>query len=233
MNPRTLRIVILVLGAAILVVTGALVRFLVTMDPTTPRNEMDRAFVAAQEAVRANPDDAASRVKLAAALIERGDAGGAEEQARIAVRLDPTDPSTFYVLGLALSAQGKDEAAVAELEKAAQTGGQVAGFYQDAWMALGRAYERSGEESKSIAAMSKALGFGPENVLIIYERGAMYERLKMWVEALDDYAAALEYVPDHKPSREGFDRVKGAHPEAFETLRKLYNEATSTTAPGR
>jgi tetratricopeptide (TPR) repeat protein len=221
-------IVALVVGIAVL--GFALARFAVTGGSRTPRTELERAVLAAEEAVRANPQDEPSRIKLAAVYLERGDISAAIEQAKNAARLDPKDPSPLYVLGLAEMQRGDPKAAITYLKKASDTKGQLAQFYQDTLMALGRAYEKDGNPTDAIASMSRALNYGPENVILLYERGQMYERAQNWAGAMDDYAAALEYVPDHEPSRKAFDALKAAHPDVFEKLRKQY-EATSGVTP--
>lgn len=209
----------------------ALARYAMTGASGTPRTELERAVVAAEQAVRANPQDHASRVKLAAAYLERGDVSAAIEQATTSVRLDPKDPSGYYVLGLAETKRRDAPSAIKHLQKAVGTKGQLAQFYQDAHMALARAYEQNGQGKDAIAAMSRALDSGPENVIILYERGKLYERQQNWKSAMEDYAVALEYVPNYDPARTAFEALKKTHPDVFQQLQRYYNETTTGAVP--
>jgi tetratricopeptide (TPR) repeat protein len=230
MTSRTtsvLRIVNIALVAAIVVALGAVVVRVIGTDPASPKTELERASFAAEEAVRANPEDAASRIKLAAAYLERDNAAAAVEQAEIGIRLDPNNPTGYYMLGLAQTALGRTDEAIQTLTRAVETEGQVAQFYQDAWLALSRAHEQAGNDDEALRAMSLAVSNGPENVVLLFERGRLYERFENWEGAMEDYAAALEYVPDYEPAADAFERLKTEHPDVFEKLQEFY-EGTST-----
>jgi tetratricopeptide (TPR) repeat protein len=225
-----LRTGILVLAVALVALSGLTVWRIMTQDPTTPRSELDRAVLTDEQAVKADPEDPAARIKLAAAYVERGNTAAAIEQAKIAIRLAPQDPSGYYVLGLAQVKARDFDQGIANLQKAASTEGQLAPFYQDVWLALARVYQRQDRLEDALRAMSKALSYGPENALLLYERGRLNEQAKRWMDAMDDYAAALEYLPQYQEARERFEALKKAHPAEYEKLRKLY-EATSTAEP--
>lgn len=212
-----LRVATVVLVIAIVGVGALMVREIAFRDPT-PRTEAERAVVAAEQAVRANPEDPAARVKLAAAYLEQGATRSAAEQAEIAVRLAPADPAGYYVLGIAQRRNGDNEAAIRNLEKAVGTEGQVAAFYQDAYAALARAYEDMGDIDKALEMMDESINNGPENVVLLVERAQMYERLERWAEALFDYTLAMRYVPDYEPAVERFDEIAAQHPDAYDTV---------------
>jgi tetratricopeptide (TPR) repeat protein len=225
-----LRTGILVLAVALVVLAGLTVWRIVTQDPSTPKSELDRAVLTAEEAVKANPEDPAARVKLAAAYVERGNTSSAIEQAKIAIRLAPQDPSGYYVLGLAQVKADDLDQGISNLKKAASTEGQLAPFYQDVWLALARAYEKQDKLEDALTAMTKALGYGPENALLLYERGRLNEQAKRWMDAMDDYAAALDYLPQYREAQERLEALKKAHPAEYEKLLKLY-ETTPTSEP--
>jgi tetratricopeptide (TPR) repeat protein len=214
-----LRGVIIVALIGLVVVLGLFVRFIVTGGLSdVPRTEIERAVFAAEEAVRANPNDPIARVKLAAAYLEQNSPGRAEEQARIALRLKPDEPSAHYVLGLALYKQGKNKEALGELTTAVNTQGQLAGFYMDAYVALGRVQEDLGDLEAAEDSFTKAINYGPENSLLLYERGKFYERQKNWEMALYDYGWALTYTPDYEPARKAFDKIAADHPKELEKV---------------
>jgi len=233
------RIITIVLVLA-LVVMGLLIfrEVLFASSDAAPTTEVERATQAAQEAVKANPQDPIARIKLAAAYLEQKNTAGSVEQAQTAIRLAPDDPAGHYILGLAFSAKGDAEAAVVELKKAAETEGQQAGFYQDAYVALARAQEKTGDLQAAIKSMNKAIDYGPENTLLLYERGQMFERNEKFVDALLDYSRALAYVPDWEEAMTAFSRVASAHPDAlekakeFEDVQNVSLETTATSPHG-
>ena len=155
-SPRmvtALKAVIAVCAVGLIVLAGLFVRFVISggLGDNAPRSEIERGVFAAEEAVQANPKDPIARVRLAAAYLERKSPRLAEEQAQLAIRLAPKDPSGYYVLGLAQTALNQNDAAIVSLEKASNTKGQQAPFYQDSFTALARAYERAGDQKKAMS----------------------------------------------------------------------------------
>lgn len=229
---QVLRIVQVALVVGIMIVVAAVALEVISSDPSTPRTELERAQFAAEEAVRANPKDQASRIKLAAAYLERGNAVGALEQADIAIRLDPNDPTGYYIKGMAQHKLDRLPEAESSLQKAVDTDGQLAQFYQDAWLSLSRVQEDRGDEEQALISLTRAVNFGPENAILLYERGGFYERQEQWERAMEDYAAALEYVPNYEPAQEAFQRLKSEQPAVFKKLQEIYGfEQTSTAEP--
>lgn len=192
-----------------------------------PRSELERGVVTAEEAVEANPDDPVARIKLAAAYLEQGSVGLAEEQAKAGLRLAPEEPAGHYVMGLVLVERGRVEEAIEELETAAANKGQLAQFYQDAYLALARAQERAGDRTKAARAYQKAIDQGPENAIVLYERGRFFERGKEWQNALYDYGWAITYSPGYEDAEKRFIALKRAHPIEF---AKLSAQAASESA---
>lgn len=232
MNPRALpvlKIVTIVLIVAIAVIAALFVQFFLSRNAaTTPRTELERAVYAAEEAVRANPESGDARIKLAAAYLESGAVEAAREQAQIATRIAPNDPNGYYILGLVESKAGNNAKAIELLRKAANTKGQLAGFYQDVWRAMSSAYERSGDTSEAIGAMNMALNQGPENAELLVNRGRLYESEKRWADALYDYSLAVQFSPDHKEAMDSVRRIAKAHPDALAEVKKKFE----ITPPG-
>lgn len=227
-----LRIVTFVLVAAILGVAGLMVRYLVVnAGNSTPRTELERAVFAAEQAVTADPEDPTARIKLASAYLEQGAVAAAREQANIAARLAPNDPAVYYIRGLAEARDGDDEAAIKTLTKAAGMKGQLAGFYADVWAAIAAAEERTGDTKAAIAAIDEALNNGPENAVLLYERGRLYEESGRPADAYFDYVQVVNFVPDHTEANEGLTRIAKQNPEAVEQARKRFELETSTTIP--
>jgi len=226
-----LKAVIVVALVGLLVVAGLFVRYVVTGGLNdTPKTEAERGVVAAEQAVRANPKDAIARVKLAAAYLSQKSPRRALEQAKIAVRLAPKEPSAYYVLGLAQSSLGQNKEAVASLTKAVKTKGQLAGFYMDAYVALARAQEREGKMKDAETSLSKAINNGPENSLLLFERGQFYERQKNWQMALYDYGWALTYTPNFEEARTRFEELAKAHPKELKRVQNAMQADVSGDA---
>lgn len=220
---RALRVITIVLAVAIVGMVALFVRYL-TMgwEGSTPTTELERAVIAAEAAVKADPESAPARVKLAAAYLENNAVSAAREQAQTAIKLAPQDPSGYYVLGLIESKAGNTAAALKQLGVAANTQGQIAGFYQDVWRATASVHSRSGDTSEAIAAMGRALDYGPENAELFVARAALYEQEKRWADALYDYTQATLFVPDFEPALEAARTIAADHPEAVEELRERF-----------
>jgi tetratricopeptide (TPR) repeat protein len=228
-----LRVVIIVLLVVVVALAGAVLwQSVVGANVDSPRSELERGVAAAEQAVKADPDNPTARVKLAAAYLESKRYGEARDQAEIALRLSPENAAGYYILGLSHVSAGDLDAGIANLEKAVTTEGQLAAFYQDAYVALARAQADNGDLEGAIESMGEALDKGPENALLLHERGTFFERAEMWTDALYDYAFALEYVPDYEPAQEAFDRLAAAHPDALDALKQIATELGSEESTG-
>jgi len=165
-----------------------------------------------------------ARVRLAAAYLEQGSAGQAVEQAQIAMRIEPDDPSAYFVLGAAYAAQGEREPAIQNLTRATQTEGQFAPFYQEVYIALARVQEENGDREAALESLEQALSYGPENATLLVERGQMLERAELWFEAAFDYAWAIQYVPTYEEALEGLARLERDHPEEYKEAVDIVQE---------
>lgn len=212
-----LRLAIVVVAVLIVVALALILRDGVFKGGVTqtPRTELERATVAAEEAVKANPNDGTARIKLAAAYLETGATGQAITQAKIAVRLEPKQPDPYYMLGLAEARAGDNKNAIADLTKAVGMKGQQAQFYQDAYVTLAKVQEGAGDRKAALTTLGKAIDYGPENTPILLERAKMYERDSKWYEAAVDYAWALTYVPNDSTARDSLERIKKAHAKEY------------------
>ena len=145
-----LKILVTVLVIGTLVVSAALLRFVFAGGKGTPRTELERAVVAAEEAVKASPNDPDARIKLAAAYYEQGGTAAAAKQAEIAVRLEPKVPDPYYMLGIAQAKLGKTQEAIANMNKAITLPGQTAAFYEDVYVQLAHALEKAGDKKAAL-----------------------------------------------------------------------------------
>lgn len=81
-------------------------------DPGLPLAQWEREALA-------SPADVGAQLRWGWALYGSGEPARAATQARRAAGLDPSDPETHYLLGMALKAAGEKEAAVAAFRSAA------------------------------------------------------------------------------------------------------------------
>jgi tetratricopeptide (TPR) repeat protein len=229
-----LKILVGVLLIGTLVVSAALLRFVFAGGKgTTPRTELERAVVAAEQAVAGAPNDPDARIKLAAAYYEQGGASAAAKQAEIAVRLEPQKPDPYYMLGIAQLKLGQTQDAVKNLTKAINTSGQTAAFYEDVYVQLAHAQEKAGDPKGALASMGKAIDSNPENVLLLVERGGIFERQSQWYLAAVDYGWAVRFSPDYEPGASALLRIAKNHPaEAKKAADRVTLDFQGDEAPG-
>ena len=84
-----------------------------------------------RQSAELDPKDWSARHNLAAALLDAHDAAGAEEAARAAVAMNPTDAGSYDLLGRALAIQGKLDEAVAQFDIAVRLSPQEPQFRED------------------------------------------------------------------------------------------------------
>ena len=85
--------------------------------------------------------------------MQTGAYSNAEQRARTAVQLDPSQPSSHLVLALALYNQGKDRAALSSISDAVwlEPGNRVSNFYQALIL------ERLGQYDAALAILDRLL----------------------------------------------------------------------------
>ncbi len=118
------------------------------------------------------PDDAPAHVKLGMALDQLGDYAAAETVLREAVRLAPDESQGFYFLSVALFSQaesmgGSDNPKARRLyEEAGDNAHKAAQLKADhafAYLYLGLSLKRLGRTNEALAALQKAVIFGPDS----------------------------------------------------------------------
>jgi len=94
----------------------------------------------------------------------------------------------FYSRGLALLAQGKIDAAIAEFTMALKHDKKNAAvYYQRA-----KAFEHKGEIDKAIADYTQAIKFNPSAIEAYYYRAILYQNKKLFKEAIEDNTKVIE-----------------------------------------
>lgn len=219
----------LVLG--ILGTGAAIARYALLDDKLdAPRTETERAVYLAVQAVKADPNDAQARVKLAAAYLEMGKVASAVKEARTATRLAPDNGQAFYVLGLTERQQGKLEEAAKNFEKAAKMDGQLGPFYQTCWVELAKTRMEQEKYKQAIKAYDEALDYGPESAPILYDLGVAFEKSGDKKTALAYYKETLQFVPDYREALAAAKRLSDQGVAAETTDKAVNSNATANTA---
>jgi len=234
LSPRLLpllRVLIVAAIAGVLVLGLSLAVAILTQGEGAPRTAEERAIFASEQAVEVNPEDANARARLASAYLEQGSFKKAIEQAEIALRLKPGMPEAYFVLGSAHRRDGNADEALANLTSATEAEGQYATFYQEVWVEIARTQKDQDDVETAISSLERALGYGPENALIVLERATMLEEIGRWEEAAYDYGYALVFVPDMAEANEGLDRMQEEHPTEYATAMKLLDAYIAQVGP--
>ncbi len=217
-TPLLLKATIFILVVAILGTLGALTRYaLVDKKMSTPRTETERDLYLAVQAVKANPNDAKARIKLASVYLEMGRVNAAIDEAKTAAKISPNDPDALYTIGIANKQRGDLDEAVKSLTKATKLTGELAPFYQTCWLEIGRVQVERKDYKAAVRAYNASLGYGPESASILYELAKAYDLSGDKTNAISYYKEALEYVPDYQEALVALERLKSDNTVKRET----------------
>ncbi len=146
---------------------------------------------------------AANRVVRANVLLDRGDAAGAEREARAALHRDPSSAPAAVTLGHALHGQGRADEALAAFASAA---GAHPGYLR-AQASLGAALARAGRHDEALRVLAEARarwpGSGELRALAAeahWRRARAFHEAARVLDAIDEYRAALA-LDDASPDR--------------------------------
>ncbi len=222
------RAVILALIVGIVIAFGMLGKLAITgTKPAVPRTYVERAYMDAEEAVKANPKNSKARTALAKAYIAVGRYGDAIEQASIATRLDRSSTDAYMTLGIAENKTGRYADAIVALEKAINLKTGTAELYSQAWFTLGEAYENSGNLAKSVDAYKNAYYQSSQDVEVGYTYAKALEKAGQIQDAIYVYQDIIAFMPDEKKAKDELVRLNAA----LETKKKEPAQGkTSTTA---
>jgi len=174
----------------------------------TPRTEAERAVMVAEEAVKADPNDAHARADLAAAYLAAGRYSDASKQAEYAIRLNPDEGTGYLVAGIAARELGRYEEAINYLRRGLEDQSKTADWYMKAYAELARTYEKAGRLKDAKEALNDAIGFFPEGADLYFERARITEKMKDYKNAILDYQAVLEFDPTNEAAKEAIKRLQ-------------------------
>lgn len=220
------RAVILALVVGIVIALGLLGKLAITgTKPTVPRTYAERAYMDAEEAVKANPESPKARVALAKAYIAVGRYGDAIEQASIATRLDRSSTDAYMTLGIAENKTGRYGDAIAALEKAVNLKTGTAELYSQAWFALGQAYESGGNLAKAVNAYKNAYYQSSQDVEVGYAYAKALEKVGQIQNAIYVYQDIIAFIPNEQKAKDELVRLNAV----LEAAKKKSAQGTAPT----
>ena len=131
--------------------------------------------------------------------------------------VEPED--SHYELGLELARQGRHDEAVAELQRALQTGENLGETYLE----LGRSYEALGRTEKAIKAYSQAIRIKADLTEGYRNLGLAYDRSGQFLNAIRMHMKAIRLSPDDVELRKnlGFAYFNvGSYSEAIKAYKQ-------------
>ena len=150
-----------------------------------------KAKDAAQRALKINDNLAEAHNSLAHIDLHEWKWENAEQGFRKAITLDPGYILAHHWYALCLTAMGKTNEAVTQMEKARELDPLSTRINAD----LGMAYLSAGKNDKAIEQEKKTLELNPKSSGARWIRGMAYQRKGMFEQAIKDYLDALELSP--------------------------------------
>jgi TolB-like protein/Tfp pilus assembly protein PilF len=163
-------------------------------DVMLPREANRRGREAAQHALELDPSlaDAHAGLGLAAFSFD-WDLPAAEREYRLALELNPNDPTVHEWLGLLFMAQGKTKEALEEGERSLDLDPVSPACH--AFMA--QAYYYAGDYDKAIEQAHHIVEIQPRFIQARYWLGSAYREKKMYKEAIEQFRLAREASGDN------------------------------------
>jgi tetratricopeptide (TPR) repeat protein len=170
-----------------------------------------------REAIQQEPDHPDAHLNLGLALADQDKPEEAARELRTAIELDPEDPLPRHELAALLMDEGDYRGAIAQLKEVVRL--EPSGF--EAHLDLGICYAQKGFFAEAERAYERAGRIQAEDLLLDYNRAALYALWGKPGQAIEALRRALDRdgpkVRDWLRSDPMFDGLKG-QPE-FEALR--------------
>jgi len=153
-----------------------------------------KARDAAVEALRLDPERAATRYTLAVIYSGTGRPEQALEQLERVLSLQPGDDDASRLMGNVLAERGRWEEAEGALRRAIE---RRPGYWRN-HASLGHLYYRTGRQPQAIAAFRRVTELQPDNSRGFQMLGTAYQAAGQEEQALASYQQALKLAPDAK-----------------------------------
>lgn len=169
-------------------------------------------------------------------LAQEGNYQDAIKAFRESAKLDPSNPKTFYNIGLTHYFLADVDSAIFFISQAIEIDPEYTYAYQN----RAGLYGQKGRFVEAIADLDKVVKAEPDVPAHLYNRALYKRNLEKYSEALEDYTAFIEMVPDvmaayrnrgviygkldmHEEALVDYDRVIWLHQEGHEVVDEHKN----------
>jgi tetratricopeptide (TPR) repeat protein len=154
-------------------------------------NRVDDAVGYAQHCADRHPERPEPWSLLGQLALAKQDVTTAEQHFAKAVRMEPSNPSYLYNYAWLLDQTDRDAEAVAYYERAIA----ASSLSFEAMNNLALIEAARGKSDRALVLLNRAVIANPQNEAAYLNRGNYYATLRLWRQALADYARALELNP--------------------------------------
>jgi putative PEP-CTERM system TPR-repeat lipoprotein len=202
--------------------------FIASAKTYVQKSDYKAAIVQLKNAIEGAPGNGEARYLLANALLQSGDAGGAETEARKAIELKYLPEQTYPLLARALVAEGKSRAAIDEVGaiKLETTQGRA-----DVGVSIAIAHSQLGNAKAAVAAIDAVLAEMPGDARALVVKAQIMAQANQPQEAMDLVDAALATSPDNREALVAKAQLlitRGKRNEAIALLEKMIEKHPDT-----
>ncbi len=172
-----------------------------------------------QAAASAPTSRGSEALRVASLLYAQGEYAEAEQAARRAVRLEPTQPAGYNILGLALVKRGKRAEALQAFQKAYELDPNDV----DITLNLATEYDRQGRLDEALGLFQSALRLDPDSPEIHNNLGIVYAEMGRRQAAIAEYRKSIQLDPTNADAFNNLGialGMQGAGSQAIEAFKK-------------
>ncbi len=179
-----------------------------------------KAIEAFQQALRINPEYAATWFNIGVAYSKSGQRAKAIQAYQQALRIDPDDAHAWRNLGITYTKEGQSDKAIEAFQQALR----INPDYIEAWLNIGTAYSKVGQPTKAIEAFQHASSINPENADAWRNLGITYTKEGQSDKAIEAFQQVLRIDPDDVAAWYNFGiiySVVGPRGKVLEVYKRL------------
>lgn len=160
------------------------------------QGRLDEAIPVLEQIADSNPEQLRYRILLAQAQMETGDPEAAEQTFQQALQAEPTSPLAVQALTSLLLSQGREEAAVGEVNKAIAAAEEEGGEpLTQLRILLGQVYAQTGENAAAVGVFDELAAANAEDFRPLFYKAVVLARQGRVEEARDLTAQAQTLAP--------------------------------------
>ncbi len=180
------------------------------------------ALAAYREALRGNPRDLDTRLRVIQILQRSGRLREVTEEYRTLVRVSPGEPRFVLELAEHLMSQGERDAALRLVEQAALRHGGDEAILES----LAALYARWGEQERATRLLQRLARVSPNDPDHVIALGEQYDQQGQRERAVETWQRILQVIPDRAEARRTLADVLADHAMLSEAIA-LYREAVA------